>query len=177
MAAALRGLHEVVGGERLRDGSDVEHEAAVRVLHDDAVDAPVEEEHAHRDAAEVPDAAALHVAGDPAPVREAVAAVHLELAVPAHEHLERAVRRPVRVPRHALRQDAPREPEPLQHLVRARLGLVAGVERRHGVEEEEREERQEEDEAARGGRGHDGVDSWFSEVVGLLKVVDDEEFL
>jgi hypothetical protein len=164
-APALRGLLEVVGGERLRERADVEHEVG-RVLHDDAVDAPVEEEHPHRDAAEVPDAAALHVAVDPPPVREPVPAVDVELAVPAQEHLERAVRRPVRVPRHALRQDAPREPEPLQHLVRARLARgVAGrgrQDRRVGLGrrddgEEEEDERQEAAEAARGGHGG----GWF----------------
>lgn len=165
---APRRLPEVIGGELLRERADVEHEAG-RVLHGDAVDAPVEEEHPDGDAAEVPDAAARDVAVDPAAVREAVAAVHLELAVPVvvHEHLERAVRRAVRVPGHALRQDAPREPEPLQHLVRARLGRDrdAGARRRAGAAgcggEERRaerrrgeEEEREEDGAARG--GHDG---------------------
>jgi hypothetical protein len=171
---APRRLPEVIGGELLRERADVEHEAG-RVLHGDAVDAPVEEEHPDGDAAEVPDAAARDVAVDPAAVREAVAAVHLELAVPVvHEHLERAVRRAVRVPGHALRQDAPREPEPLQHLVRARLsrdrdrdrdagarragaagcgGEERRAERRRGEEDEEEKER-EEDGAARG--GHDG---------------------
>jgi hypothetical protein len=119
-------LLEAVGPEGLRERPDVEHEV-FGVLHDDAVDAPVEQEDPHRDAAEVPDAPALDVAGDRPPVREAVPAVDLELAVPVEVHLERAVRRPVLVPRHAHRQDAPREPEALQHLVRARLsGEVAG---------------------------------------------------
>jgi hypothetical protein len=132
------------------------------VLHDDPVDAQVEQEHPHRDATEVPDAPALDVAGDHAPVREAVPAADLELAVPVEVHLERAVRRPVLVPRHAHRQDAPREPEALQHLVRARLGreVAGGVGERGrrggggGGKEERDDDARQEDTARRGGHHH-----------------------
>jgi hypothetical protein len=134
----VRAVGEVGDGEGRGDGADVEAELVAGAV--DLADGDPEEEHLDADPIQGREAAGRGGAGDAGVVAHQPRARQQELARAREVHLEAAVGAEL-VPRHALREDAPREVVPLQHLVRRRgrrrRGVTAiGGEQEKGGEQE-----------------------------------------